>query len=167
MRNPFYRHVIAVLFVCKANVCRSPMAEGLLRAELTRLGLQRKVKVDSAGTHAGQPGRLPDQRAIKVCLRAGVNIRRIRTRQIRESDFHRYDLILALDEKNHDWLLGASPADCAARISRLGAWSGDEAWSDIPDPYFGSPEGFEETLQLIQHAVFGLRDHIVSQIDHQ
>jgi protein-tyrosine phosphatase len=142
------------------------MAEGLLRAELAQLGLQRKVKVDSAGTHAGQSGRLADQRAVKACLRAGVNIRRIRARQVRENDFHRYDLIVALDEKNHDWLLEASPADCLARISRLGSWSGDEPWSDIPDPYFGSPDGFDQTFGLIQRAVFGLRDHIISQIDH-
>ena len=165
MISPFSRHDLAVLFVCRANVCRSPMAEGLLRAELKRLGLQRKVKIDSAGTHASQPGRPADQRAVKACLLAGVDIRRIRARQVSGDDFHRFDLIVALDEKNYDWLLEASPGDCVARISRLGAWSGDEPYRDIPDPYFGSPEGFKETLQLIQRAVFGLRDHIVSQID--
>jgi len=82
----FGRPEISVLMVCRANICRSPMAEGVLRTELLRRGLDGRVRVDSAGTHAGQIGRAPDPRAQRVCASHDINIKKIRSRQIRSEE---------------------------------------------------------------------------------
>ena len=101
----FSRHDKAVLLVCTENICRSPMAEGILRAELARRELNSRIKVASAGTRVGQPGSRPDKRARRVCQEVGVDIGRCRARQVVAADFAAYDFILALDAPNHDWLL--------------------------------------------------------------
>ena len=98
-----------VLMVCTENICRSPMAEGLLRWHLQRAGLARRFTVDSAGTRTSQPGVRPDQRAQRVALAAGVDISRIRARRIAAEDFERCDYRFAMDRKNLRDLEDACP----------------------------------------------------------
>jgi protein-tyrosine phosphatase len=146
----------AVLMVCTANICRSPMAEGVLRLELEQRGLQRQIMVDSAGTHAGQPGRAADARAQQICSREGIDISRCRARQVREKDFIQFDHILCMDRKNYDWLLEYSPDAYHGRISLIGAWGqGYPSGQDIPDPYYGNIEGFELVFAMLRDAVQG------------
>jgi protein-tyrosine phosphatase len=129
------------------------MAEGLLRRELRRLGLTRKIWVDSAGTYAAQTGRPPDPRARRVCLQAGVDIRRCRARQVREQDFRRFDYIFAMEQKNYRWLVEACPESFTGKISLLGSLIGDGEQVDIPDPYFSSTRAFDVVLGLLEQAV--------------
>ena len=149
-----------VLFVCTANICRSPMAEGILRLELEQRGLQRKIRVDSAGTHASQPGRSADPRAQKVCGREGIDLGKCRARQIKEQDFERFDHILAMDEKNYQWLFKSCPENYRDRISLLCPWAKDGSAIDIPDPYYGNFAGFEKVLSMLHDSINGFVEHI-------
>ena len=140
-----------ILLVCTANICRSPMAEGVFRAHLSTLGLSRKFKVDSAGTHASQPGHPPDPRAVKVLASHGIDIRRLRARQVREKDFLDSDHILALDDRHLAWLRGKSPEFCRSKIDIITSHSGPP--EGIPDPYFASANSFIEVHEQIDQAV--------------
>tara|TARA_R110001592_G_scaffold126336_1_gene337465 strand:+ start:90087 stop:90572 length:486 start_codon:yes stop_codon:yes gene_type:complete len=145
----------SVLMVCSANICRSPMAEGVLRSELVKLGLQRKVRVDSAGTGVGQRGRNADLRALDVCKSVGIDLRKARARQATEQDFLRFDYILAMDKRNEQWLLAHCPDHLASRISLITAWNDEENSVDIPDPYYGNKAGFDVVLDMLRPAISG------------
>lgn len=145
----------AILLVCSANICRSPMAAGILRLEFEQRGLQRKIRVDSAGTHASQPGRSADSRAQKICRLQGIDLRKCRARQVTEQDFHHFDHILAMDQRNCRWLLDNCPEPYRERISLLGAWIPGESSVEIPDPYYGNMSGFEKVFEVLQKSVHG------------
>ena len=132
------------------------MAEGLLRAELDLRGMGRRVRADSAGTNATQPGHPADGRAMQVCAREGIDLRRQRARQVVEHDFPRFDFILAMDERNHEWLLQNCPGHLKDRITRLGAWAPGGDIGEIPDPYYGSLQSFEQVLAMLHRAMQGL-----------
>lgn len=151
----FSRPETSVLMVCRANICRSPMAEGVLRGQLLRLGMEGRVRVDSAGTHAGQTGRSPDPRAQRVCSANGINIKKIRSRQIGSRDFETFTHILAMDAANVSWLVAASPQEHRHKISHVGAWTGEADAADIPDPYYGNEQGFSCVFTLLQPAIAG------------
>lgn len=158
------RPAVGVLLVCRANICRSPMAQALLREELKLRRLQRRVRLDSAGTHAGQPGHAADSRARQVCAREGISLRKSRARQIVARDFLRFDLILALDSSCLEWLLEAAPAESRADISLLGAWATDGGVGDIPDPYYGSIATFQSTLDMLHRAVDDFLPHLLARV---
>ncbi len=133
----------SLLFVCLGNICRSPLAEGALRAEAARRGVE--VVVDSAGTgswHAGEP---PDERAIAVAARTGVDITALRARQVTRADFARFDHIVALDHANLKDLRRLAPADATARLSLLLDWVPGRQGQAVADPWFGEAEGFDAT----------------------
>jgi len=154
---------LEILAVCTANICRSPMAEGLLREELKMLALGTNVRVLSAGTHVARPGQLADARAVRVCAREGIDLRKSRTRQFVEDDFRRFTYILAMDQKNLEWLLSRSPASYRGRISLLGSWAVGGDIGDIPDPYFGSQSGFEQVLNKLHRCVEGFLAEFVER----
>src|SRR5512134_675393 len=107
---------IRVLMVCTGNICRSPTAEGVLRRKLAQAGLADRVEVESAGTvdyHAGSP---PDHRAQQSALRRGYDLSRQRARQLRASDFERFDLLLAMDAEHLDQLVDLCPGPLVGRI---------------------------------------------------
>jgi low molecular weight protein-tyrosine phosphatase len=156
----FGRHDTAVLMVCSANICRSPMAQGMLNLELKQRGLQRKIRVDSAGTHASQRGRAADPRAQKIGKREGINLRKCRSRQVVERDFTRFDYILAMDQRTYAWLLEKCPEDYRERISLLGEWAGAADLSEIPDPYYGNMAGFEMVFELLHRSIQGFIETI-------
>ncbi|HWQ87336.1 low molecular weight protein-tyrosine-phosphatase [Brevundimonas sp.] len=133
----------SILFVCLGNICRSPLAEGALRAEATRLGLE--LIVDSAGTgdwHAGEP---PDERAQAVALRHGVDISALRARQVRLADFRRFTHVIALDHDNLAKLRKLAPADATAELSLLLDHVEGREGQAVADPWFGDAAGFEVT----------------------
>jgi protein-tyrosine phosphatase len=147
----------SVLFVCMGNICRSPTAEGVLRARLAAVGLEAKVRVDSAGTlghHAGEP---PDPRARQHAAARGYAIDMQRARAVVPADFDRFDLILAMDQANLDWLERRAPAGSRARRALVMAWARrNEGVTEVPDPYYGPPAGFERVLDLLEDACDGL-----------
>jgi low molecular weight protein-tyrosine phosphatase len=151
-----------ILMVCTANICRSPMAEGMLRQALWQRGLQRKISVDSAGTHASQPGRAADPRALKVCKLEGVDLSKCRARQVRERDFIQFDHMLAMDLRNHRWLLDNCPEPYRDRISLLGGWGADADSSEIPDPYYGNTASFERVFELLRSSIDGFIKQITA-----
>ena len=138
-----------VLFVCLGNICRSPLAEGLLRHAVSQQGLDGQISVDSAGTgnwHAGEP---PDARAIAVAARNGVDISTQRARQIRRDDFHSFDLILGMDHSNVHNITRMAAFDGTATVDLfLGHATGD--LRDVADPYFGTGGDFDVAYRDIQ-----------------
>ena len=133
----------SVLFVCLGNICRSPLAEGALRAEAARLKLD--LIVDSAGTgdwHAGEP---PDERAQRTALRHGVDISALRARQVRPADFRRFTHVIALDHENMAHLRKLAPADAGAELSLLLDHVEGRAGQSVTDPWFGDEAGFDVT----------------------
>ena len=144
----------SVLFVCLGNICRSPLAEGALRAEAARLGLE--IVVDSAGTgdwHAGEP---PDRRAQAVARRNGVDISALRARQVRPADFRRFTHVIALDHDNLASLRKLAPADATAQLSLLLDWVEGRAGQGVTDPWFGDEAGFDVTWAEVTAAARGL-----------
>jgi protein-tyrosine phosphatase len=148
--------MINVLFVCMGNICRSPMAEGIFRREIAKAGLQDKVNVDSAGTHSYHVGSKPDLRAQNAVGKRGVNIGNLRGRQVADTDFERFDYILAMDSSNLSNLMRRAPVKWHKKIKLLLSFSRKYPNLDVPDPYYGGLSGFEENLDMIEDAVQGL-----------
>jgi protein-tyrosine phosphatase len=149
-----------VLFVCMGNICRSPTAEGVMRHILAAEGLEARVEVDSAGTGNWHVGERADARAREAAARRGIELTSV-ARQVQSRDFDDFDLILAADELNRRELLkisGDHPAH-TAKIRLLREFDPDaqqERDLELPDPYYGGPEGFEEVLDMVDAACRGL-----------
>ncbi|WP_404958816.1 low molecular weight protein-tyrosine-phosphatase [Streptomyces sp. 147326] len=155
--TPIYR----VCFVCTGNICRSPMAESVFRAHVARAGLEDLVEVDSAGTGGWHEGDGADARTVSVLEAAGYE-QDHRARQFRSSWFARLDLVIALDAGHLRDLraLAPTPQD-AAKIRLLRSYDpAAAAETDVPDPYYGSLDGFEECLELVEAASPGLLDAV-------
>lgn len=140
-----------VLFVCLGNICRSPTAEGVLRHKLRLAGLESQVQVDSVGTGDWHVGKGVDPRTAKAALRRGYDLSALRGRQVAPADFARFDLILAMDKQNLQHLQGMRPATSTAEVDLfLRRYEG--ARDEVPDPYYGGEAGFDEVLDLLEHA---------------
>ncbi len=139
-----------LLVVCLGNICRSPMAEGALRARLREAGLDRQVEVDSAGTgdwHVGQP---PDRRAIATARRHGVDISDLRARQLSVRDFDDFDWLLCADLANLRDVQALAAGAQRGRASLFMAWAG--LAGPIPDPYTGGDAHFEQVWEQVDAA---------------
>lgn len=143
---------VAVLIVCTGNICRSPTAEGVLKAKAAARGFAGWLRVDSAGTHDYHVGEPPDPRAVRHAAARGYDLSILRARQVVPGDFRAFDHVLAMDRSHLAILRSLAPP--AAR-SRLGlfleasaAWRGE----DVPDPYYGSAAGFERVLDMVEEA---------------
>lgn len=144
----------SVLFVCLGNICRSPLAEGALRAAAARAGLA--IEIDSAGTgnwHVGEP---PDRRAQAAARRHGTDISGLRARQVRIEDFHRFDHVLALDRQNLADLSAIAPADGTAELRLLMDYVAGREGSSVADPYYGDDSDFDETWADVSAAADAL-----------
>ncbi|WP_046777625.1 low molecular weight protein-tyrosine-phosphatase [Streptomyces yangpuensis] len=151
-----------VCFVCTGNICRSPMAESVFRAQVERAGLGALVEVDSAGTGGWHEGDGADPRTVSVLEAAGYT-QDHRARQFRASWFSRLDLVIALDSGHLRDLraLAPTPQDAAkVRLLRSYDPAARAGHDDVPDPYYGSLEGFEECLELVEAAGPGLLDAV-------
>ncbi|GGZ68763.1 low molecular weight protein-tyrosine-phosphatase [Streptomyces subrutilus] len=151
-----------VCFVCTGNICRSPMAESVFRARVTEAGLDGLVEVDSAGTGGWHEGDGADPRTVAVLESAGY-AQNHRARQFRSSWFARLDLVIALDAGHLRDLrdLAPTPQDTAkVRLLRSYDPSAAASDTDVPDPYYGSLDGFEECLELVEAASPGLLDAV-------
>ncbi len=157
-----------VLMVCLGNICRSPTAEGVLRAKLEAAGLAEAVQVDSAGTSGYHIGEKPDARATRHAQQRGYDLSALRARQVSADDFRRFDLILAMDDENLRELRRARPDDATAELCLLLDHATDpqrpRGSGRVPDPYYGPAGGFDHVLDLIEHACDGLVAHIRQQL---
>ena len=145
-----------VLFVCLGNICRSPTAEAVLRHVATVAAPDIDWLVESAGTHGYHIGAPPDPRTVAAAQRRGIDMTSLRARVVEEADFHRFDLVLAMDEVNLAHLQAMRPANAAAEVGLLMDYAPRLGRRDVPDPYYGSHKGFEEVLDLVEAAVEGL-----------
>jgi len=148
--------VTRVLFVCMGNICRSPLAEGLARARARDAGLDWSF--DSAGIESYHVGAAPDPRARALARRRGTAIDDLRARQVCREDFERFDLILAADRRNLAALQRLGPAAGGARVALLLDWTGLEPQGEVPDPYYGGEQDFEQVYLLLERAIDALLD---------
>jgi protein-tyrosine phosphatase len=144
------------LFVCLGNICRSPTAEGVLRAIAAREFPALDIEVDSAGTadyHVGQP---PDRRTVGAARRRGYELAGLRARRVQPADFDRFDFVLAMDHANLAELESRRPPSAAARVGLFLEFAPDAGVAEVPDPYYGGTEDFERVLDLCEAAARGL-----------
>ena len=155
---------IGVLFVCMGNICRSPTAEAVLRHHARQAGLEKRLRIDSAGTHAGWPDAPPDPRAVTAARRRDYDLRGIRARKLEAADFTRHQYVLAMDAANLAALQAAPPAEHGARLGLLLEFAPQMGEREIPDPYYGGPEGFERVLDLTEAAIAGLMEELSGRL---
>jgi len=146
-----------ILFVCMGNIIRSPLAENLFRKQAEAAGLDGKYQVDSAGTGGWHAGESPDARMRRTAARHGL-VYDGSARQVRLSDFDKFDMIVAMDSDNRTELQARARKPEDRRKIRLLRDFDRAAGSNasVPDPYFGGDEGFEETYQIVEAGVRGL-----------
>jgi protein-tyrosine phosphatase len=149
-----------ILFVCLGNICRSPTAEGVTRALAASEAPDLVLELDSAGTAAYHAGSAPDARTVAAAARRGYELHHLRARVVRPEDFARFDLILAMDEENLTVLRRRAPPAAQPRLRLFLEFATGEERREVPDPYYGGPNGFEDVLDLVEKAARGLLAHL-------
>lgn len=148
-----------VLFVCLGNICRSPTAEGVFRRTLEQAGMAEAVQIDSCGVSDWHIGKAPDARAQQAALLRGIDLSGLRARQLSEQDFHDFDYVLGMDQDNLRAMRDLKPANSQAHVGLLLDFAGTPG-AEVPDPYYGGDEGFENVLNMIEAASAGLIQHL-------
>jgi len=148
-----------ILMVCLGNICRSPTAEGVLRARLEQAGLGERARVDSAATGSSHIGHAPDERAIACAAKHGIDLTALRARRLVAEDFDEFDTILCADRTIlHDARM-RKPRTSHAQVELLLEWSG-VGKKDVPDPYYGSTRDFEQAFKLVDAAAQGIVERV-------
>ncbi|MDZ4403793.1 low molecular weight protein-tyrosine-phosphatase [Prosthecobacter sp.] len=159
MAEPF-----RLLFVCLGNICRSPAAEGVMRALVESEGLADRVAIRSAGTGGWHAGKLPDQRMRSAAQNRGYDLSS-RARQVSEEDLREHDLVLVMDQQNQREIRSF---DCesqfGSKIRLFCEFCTDHDTSEVPDPYYGGEQGFEDVLNLLEDGCRGVLQHIRSAL---
>jgi protein-tyrosine phosphatase len=157
--RPNYR----ILFVCLGNICRSPTAEGVMRHKLREHELHEDVDVESAGTGGWHIGHPPDERAASAAQRRGIALESEAQRFIVEH-FDDFDLILAMDRQNLEDMRTLAPhADAEGKLAMLREFDSEALAAgelEVPDPYYGGDQGFEDVLDMVERACEGLIEEI-------
>ena len=151
--------MINILMVCLGNICRSPLAEGILRAKLT----SDKYFIDSAGTAGYHIGKQPDVRSIKIAKEHSIDISTQKCRQFSVSDFDTFDYIYVMDMSNYKDIITLAPNDTAKQKVQLilnEILPNENV--EVPDPYYGGDDGFEQVFQMLNKSC----DVIVQKIKH-
>lgn len=143
-----------ILFVCMGNICRSPSAEAVFRRLVKQAGLEKQWLIESAGTHAYHVGEPPDKRSQQAAMARGYDMRGQRARQVCAEDFERFDWILAMDRQNLRALQQLKPVTGDAQLGLMLDFATTTKWngSDVPDPYYGGPSGFDDVLDRIEQS---------------
>lgn len=156
---------VSVLVVCTGNICRSPTGEGVLRHLAEKRGLGERVRVRSAGTHDYHVGDCPDARTLKHAQRRGYDLSAQRAMQLAEEHFHEFDYMLAMDRGHLRIMKRMAPPGARAQLGMFleasGRWKGE----DVPDPYYGGPEGFDLVLDMVEEAAERWLDRIEAELD--
>jgi protein-tyrosine phosphatase len=153
--------VVRISFVCLGNICRSPTAEAVMRHLVRQAGLEDQIQIDSAGTGAWHIGEPRDRRSSEVGQRRGIPLGG-RARQFVSADFQRFDYVLAMDRQNLATLRELAPNDTArAKVRLLRTFDPKSSKDvDVPDPYYGGPQGFDQVFDICEAACQGLLAHI-------
>ncbi|MEM7555742.1 MAG: low molecular weight protein-tyrosine-phosphatase [Cyanobacteria bacterium P01_A01_bin.84] len=153
-----------LLFVCLGNICRSPSAENIMNHLVAENGLTDKIICDSAGTSSYHIGSLPDRRmSAAVSKNLGIQMRG-QARQFQKSDFQDFDLILAMDADNYQDIIRLDDTqEYADKIRMMCDFCTQHTMKEVPDPYYGGVEGFNQVIELLLDACGGLLANIESK----
>lgn len=152
-----------VLFVCLGNICRSPSAEAVFKKIVEDRGLVDEYFIDSAGTYGGHTGEPADSRMRKHAQRRGYNVTSL-SRQVTSKDLQEFDIIVAMDNSNYRNLLNmANSEKQKKKIVKMTEFYSKSDYDEVPDPYYGGPQGFEIVLDLLEDSCNGLLDHLKRQ----
>jgi protein-tyrosine phosphatase len=149
-----------ILFVCLGNICRSPTAEAVFRALAANEARDLTIETDSAATAGYHLGAAPDERSQAAARRRGYNMSALRARIVEPQDFERFDLVLAMDRDNLAVLRARAPAAQHERVRLFLDFAPELGTAEVPDPYYGGANGFEEVLDLVEAAARGLLAHL-------
>ena len=151
--------MMKILLVCLGNICRSPIAEGIMR----KIAAERKlgVEIDSAGTAHWHAGEHPDARATRVAARHGIDISKLIAREFTREDYKNFDRIYVMDDTNLEDVisLASSQAD-REKVKLFLDEAGGYFFNSVPDPYYGGAEGFEKVFSLLEEAGRKILDKI-------
>ncbi|HRK97892.1 MAG TPA: low molecular weight protein-tyrosine-phosphatase [Alphaproteobacteria bacterium] len=148
-----------ILFVCTGNICRSPMAEAVMRRRLELMGWGHLHEVGSAATHSYHLGERPDHRTLRICYENGVNAEGIVSRVLTEDDFKRFDLILGMDRSHVDFIKSFAPKDHASNVGLFMEFGG-LGKLDVPDPYYGNLDDFLQVYEMVSKGTDGVLEKI-------
>ena len=146
------------------NICRSPTAEAVFRHHVFAAGLDKVVRVDSAGTSGGHRGDPPDPRAVRAGARRQYDLTKLRARKVTSEDFEAFDLVLAMDRRNLDALQSLRPENHQGHLGLLLDFAPHQTIREVPDPYYGGPDGFEHVLDLAESAMSGLLNEVRARL---
>lgn len=157
-----------ILFVCLGNICRSPMAEGILKHMVKEEGLANKIFIDSAGTSGYHSGNAPDQRMQETAEKHGIKLTSA-SRQLSFGDFYDFDYIVAMDGKNYEDIMAECPInhDHKAQIVMMREFDMERGENeiDVPDPYYGGQQGFENVYEMLYRSCYVFLNHIKIKIE--
>lgn len=162
--------MINVMFVCLGNICRSPTAHGVFETLVKQQGWGQQIQCYSSGTSAWHIGEAPDLRATQAAAQSGYQLDHLRAEQINNStDFAKLDYILAMDNQNLTALQAMVPADFSGHLSLFLDYHPKASMREVPDPYFGGEQGFDQVLNLIETASNNLLAEIIKthQLSHR
>lgn len=157
---------LGVLFVCTANICRSPTAEAMFRGKATRAGIAGRLVIDSAGTHDFHVGAPPDPRAQLAAGKRGYKLSALRARKVGRSDLELFHYILAMDMNNLTVLHRLGEPDLWQKPKLMLSHSRLYKDKEVPDPYGGGAEGFEAVLDMLESATDGLLAVVQQDLQH-
>jgi len=142
-----------VLFVCLGNICRSPMAEGVLKKLLKENGIQENWNIDSCGTAAYHVGEPPDPRTLVTAKENGIILNH-KGRRFQKVDWEKFDVIFAMDHSNFSNVLALKPESAdLKKLQLIRKWDNERSSLDVPDPYYGNDEGFREVWQILYQSL--------------
>jgi protein-tyrosine phosphatase len=153
---------VNVLFVCLGNICRSPTAHAVFQQLVEANHLHDVISVDSAGTGDWHIGKAPDLRSTAAGAKRGYDLSVLRARQVSAIDFRHYQFILAMDLQNLRDLQQLRPADYRGELALFLNY-GQSSEREVPDPYYGEGQGFEQVLDLVEEAAHGLLQALMLQ----
>lgn len=148
----------SILFVCMGNICRSPAAEGVFQAMVSSAGREGDFDIDSAGTIGYHSGERADGRMRAAASQRGYSLES-RARRLEQADFEKFDLIVAMDDDNYRDILDRSPGQ-GGEVVRMCDYCSVRGESEVPDPYYGGPSGFEDVLDILEDACSGLLEQL-------
>jgi protein-tyrosine phosphatase len=148
-----------ILFVCLGNICRSPTAEGVMRRLVADAGLEAEIEVASAGTGGWHVGHAPDERATSAAATRGIELAG-EARRVTPADFEDFDMLIAMDRSNRDALVAMAPDSEARKRVFLLREFGEGDGLDVPDPYYGGADGFEDVLDIVERSSEALLEEL-------
>lgn len=152
---------VKVIFVCLGNICRSPLADGLMNHKLQERGLQDYFEIDSAGTYAGHAGNRADSRMRSTAQKHTVELNSI-ARQFLAEDFDLFDYIIVMDDSNYTNVTRISKKEKQlTKISKLRTFDNQSSNKDVDDPYYGGMSGFEDCFQIVSESVDNFIEHLI------